>query len=80
MGTTELLAKIGTKAGDIPKPMEDHRQVLDVLLDWSHENGRIIRVDLDIYIHGYKLQSYYLGGILQLSPVELQEQIPSDRV
>jgi hypothetical protein len=38
------LQKIGAKAGHLTEVFKDSRKILNITFDWSHKNGRIIRI------------------------------------
>jgi hypothetical protein len=41
----EALLKVRTKPGGVAKPMQDGRQINNVLLNRGNKNGRIIRIE-----------------------------------
>lgn len=44
-GHNGALLEVGAKTGDLPKILKNGCQVLDVVLDGSHKNLRIIRIE-----------------------------------
>jgi hypothetical protein len=44
IGTTTLFLDVCAKPGDLSKSMKNGCKVLDIFLEWSHEDGCIIRI------------------------------------
>jgi hypothetical protein len=39
------LREVCAKTGNFPKALQNGRKVLHILLDWSHKNHRIVRIE-----------------------------------